>query len=272
MYLSIRHSHIRLSQGNLFWREVGSQANPPLVFLHGSWQDSSQWLSVIKALGADYHCFAPDLLGCGESKPQKIHYSIDLLTSGLAEYLKVIKQEQVYLIAHSLGAWVAAHFALKYPEQVQGLVLVSPEGVQVEHQKQRWKWMRSLLGPPAFLLWGLQFIYPFAQLFGRHHKIDALFQLRQAMLASPTPCQLLVKRRWPEYQAELLDEQLPLLKPPLLILQGIQDELRALSLSEAYSALLPSAQLRLIKPGDHHLPETEPDVVIEAIRDFVEGR
>lgn len=269
MYLSIRHSHIRLSQGNLFWREVGSQDNSPLIFLHGSWHDSSQWLSVIQLLSTKYHCFAPDLLGFGESDAPNIHYSIDLMVDCLAEYLKMLKLEKVYFAGHSLGAWIAASFALKYPEKVADLVLISPEGIQVEGQKKRWKRMRSLLGPPAFLLWGLQFIYPFAQLLGKHQKIEALFQLRQVMLKYPAATQLLVKRRWAEYQAELLNERLCDLKSALLIIQGIQDDAIALSLSEAYAQMAPLAELKLIPSANHDLPDSEPDVVAELIKDFL---
>ncbi|MGB3534903.1 MAG: alpha/beta hydrolase [Microcoleaceae cyanobacterium] len=269
MYLSIRHSHIRLSQGNLFWREVGSQANTPLIFLHGSWNESSQWVSMMRLLGARYHCFAPDLLGFGESETPDIHYSIDLMVDCLAEYLKFLKLEKVYFVAHSLGAWIATSFALKYPEKVGDLVLISPEGTQIEAQKKRWKQMRSLLGPPAFLLWRLQFIYPFAQLLGKHEKIEALFRLRRMMLKYPTTTKLLVKRRWAEYQAELLNERLSDLKSALLVIQGIEDEAIVLSLSEAYVKTAPLAELKLIPSADGDLPESEPDVVTGLIQDFL---
>lgn len=269
MYLSIRHSHLKLSQGNLFWREVGSQAHSPVVFLHGSWHDSSQWLPLIQLLATKYHCIAPDLLGFGESETRDIHYSIDLMVDSLAEYLNFIKLEKVHFVAHSLGAWIAASFALKYPEKVGDLVFISPEGIQIESQKKRWKRMRSLLGPPAFLLWRLQFIYPFAQLFGKHHKIDALFRLRRAMLNYPTATQLLVKRRWPEYQAELLSDRLMDLKSAMLVIQGNEDEEIAIRLSEAYARTAPLAELKLIPSADHDLPESEPDVIAGLIQDFL---
>ncbi|MGB3403992.1 MAG: alpha/beta hydrolase [Microcoleaceae cyanobacterium] len=269
MHLSIRHSQLRLSQGNLFWREVGSMAHSPLVFLHGSWNDSSQWLPLIQILATKYHCIAPDLLGFGESETRDIHYSIDLMVDSLAEYLNFIKLEKVHFVAHSLGAWIAISFALKYPEKVADLVLISPEGIQIQGQKKRWKRMRSLLGPPAFLLWRLQFIYPFAQLFGKHHKIEALFRHRRAMLHYPTATQLFVKRRWPEYEAELLDDRLTDLKSAMLVIQGIEDEAMAISMSEAYVKTAPLAELKSIPSADHHLLESEPDVVAGLIQDFL---
>ncbi len=269
MYLSIRHSHIRLSQGNLFWREVGSGSHSPIIFVHGSWNESSQWVPVMKFLAAKYHCFAPDLLGFGESDAANNHYSIDLMVDSLAEYLKLLKLEKVHFVGHSLGGWIAASFAIKYPEKVADVVLISPEGIQIEGDKKRWKRMRSLLGPPAFLLWRLQLIYPFAQLLGKHRKIDDLLRLRQAMLEYPASTQLLVKRRWAEYKAELLGEKLYDIKSALSILQGTQDNQTALSLSKAYALATPMAELKLIPSADHNLPESEPDVVAELIQDIL---
>jgi haloalkane dehalogenase len=80
-----RNSRIKLPQGLLFWREVGE--GMPIIFLHGAWNDSSQWLKVMELLSQDAHCLAPDLLGFGESDRPNIHYSIDLQVDCLAKFL-----------------------------------------------------------------------------------------------------------------------------------------------------------------------------------------
>src|SRR6478672_1523022 len=100
MALPLRNSRIRLSQGQIFWREVGQ--GPVLVFLHGSWSDSSQWISVIERLSEDYACFAVDLLGFGESERPQVHYSIEFEVECLVEFLETLNLRQVYLIGHSL--------------------------------------------------------------------------------------------------------------------------------------------------------------------------
>jgi len=129
-----RNSRRKLSQGLLFWREAGE--GTPVVLLHGAWDDSSQWLSVMETLSQSFHCFAPDLLGFGESDRPQIHHSIDLQVECIAEFLQALRLEKVYLVGHSLGGWIAASYALQYAEQVEGLVLLAPEGVEVEGQKK----------------------------------------------------------------------------------------------------------------------------------------
>lgn len=267
MYPPLHYSRVKLSQGHIFWREMGD--GPNLIFLHGSWNDSSQWVPIMERLSSDYHCFAPDLLGCGESVSNpKVHHSIAVAVECLAEYIKALKLKHVYLVGHSLGGWIAASYALKYPEQVLGLVLFSPEGVQLETPKQRWFWMRALIAQPPLWTWFLKFINPLAVIFGQGKKVRKSLEMRKVLLSSKTACEFLFKRRWAECQAELLNERLSWLETPTLILQGDEDEPISSALSQTYAALLPKVRLEMINSG-RNLPQDAPDAVAELLREFV---
>lgn len=266
MYSPLRNSRIKLSLGQIFWHEVG--AGPNLVFLHGSWYDSSQWLRTIEHLHPHYHCFAPDLLGFGDSDCPNIHYSIDLEVECLAEYLNTLKLRQVYLIAHSVGGWVATSYALKYPDRVRGLVLLAPEGVKAGFSPQRRQTATWLAGKPPLGFWVLRSIYPIAKLLGAKTKIDAMLDLRNQLIESPVAAQLLFGRRRAEIIAELVDEQLSLLKAPVLLLHGSEDTATAASLCQSYAALTANAELQFISPGSSNLPEEVPSVVAKYIQEF----
>lgn len=264
MALPVRNSRIRLSQGLIFWREVGQGA--PLVFLHGSWQDSSQWMPVIESLSSDYHCLAPDLLRFGESENPNIHYSIDLEVDCLAEWLRALKLPAVHLVGHSLGGWVAASFALKYPHQVAGVVLLEPEGVQTREKRDRWAETRLLLAP--WVDWGLRLLLPFSQ-FCKIPWIGQVRQRRQQLLKSLPACKLLFYRRRSEVKAEYLDERLHLLKVPVLILQGERDHSIAADLNQVYARRAPEADLERLPDAGEAILETHPDSIAERIRAFV---
>lgn len=268
MDLPLRNSRIRLPLGQIFWREVGQ--GPILVFLHGSWNDGSQWLPVIEQLSQDYHCFALDLLGFGESERPKLHYSIQLQVECLLAYLEALHVPQVYLIGHSLGGWIAASYALKYLNQVSGLVLIAPEGVQAEEHRASWRWAKWLVGRPPLAYTAMRSLLPLAKLIGRHKGIEQALRQRQQLKNSPTACKLLFRRRWPEIQAELLQEQLDWLTVPTLILQGTNDTPNAIARSQTYADKTPQAQLRMIDHGGNDLPEALPDLVANHIHDFVE--
>lgn len=267
MYSPLRNSRIKLSLGQIFWREVGQ--GPDLVFLHGSWHDSSQWLGTIEFLSPEHHCVAPDLLGFGESKSPNIHFSIDLEVQCLAEYLDTLKLRDVYLVGHSLGGWVAASYAVKYPDRVQGLILLAPEGVNAPGQQQRLREAKLLTANPPWFFWLLRSVYPLAKLLGSKKKFDRLFNFREQLLRSNAARQLLFGRNRAEIQAELVDDQLSVLKARVLLLHGSQDTLFANALCQSYAALIPSARLESIDSGGGDLPQEMPELVAKYVRDFV---
>lgn len=267
MNLPVRNSRIKLSLGQVFWREVGQ--GPILVFLHGAWIDGSQWLPVIEHLSQDYHCFALDLLGFGDSEKPKLHYSIQLQVECLLEYLDALHIPQVYLIGYSLGGWIAASYALKHLDRVSGLVVLAPEGVQVEGQREDWQRTRWLIGRPPIAYGVLRTLLPLARLVGRHKPIEQALRRRQQLKGSPTACQLLFQRRWPEIQAEFLDEQLDGLTVPTLIVQGKNDTPEAIARSRTYAETTPNAQLRMIDHGGNDLAEALPELIAQYIHEFV---
>jgi pimeloyl-ACP methyl ester carboxylesterase len=263
------NSRRKLSHGLLFWREVGD--GTPVVFLHGSWNDSSQWVPMMELLIHDLHCFAPDLFGFGESEYPNIHYSIDLQVESLAEFFKAVKLERLYLVGHSLGGWIATSYALKYPEQVYGLVLLAPEGVAIEGQKKRWQRMQRLTKVSPSLLKWLRMLRPLTKIFGWDKQIEQDYQLRQLMLEYPTACQLLFQRQQPEIEAEFLDDRLYSIPIPVLILQGGKDSQEAQDRCRAYAQSIPQANLKIIDRGGSDLPQSCTGVVAGDIRDFVKS-
>lgn len=262
-----RNSRRKLSQGLLFWREVGY--GTPVVFLHGAWCDSSEWVSTMELISREIHCFAPDMFGFGESEYPDVHHTIDLHVDCLLEFLQALKLGKVYLAGHSLGAWIAASCALNYPEKVQGLILLSPEGVEIDGFEKRWQKTRRLIKRPLFLFRLLQIFRPLAKMLGWETKIKEDLQQRRILLENPTASQLLYQRQFPEIEAELLQERLDLIQIPVLILQGEKDTPDALTRSQTYARLTPQAKLKIIADEKDNLPQSSPSNVAKEIRAFI---
>lgn len=233
MNRSTRNLRIRLSQGQLFWREVGQGLT--IVFLHGSWQTGEQWTHVVSRLSPSYHCLIPDLLGFGESESPKNHYSIALEVECLAEYLKFLKVRRCVLVGHSLGGWVAATYALKYPHQVGGLVLLAPEGVASDALHGRWRWGRLLASPIPFVAWLVRSLLPLSRVVGHHSALEQWLRQRRVLRQAPVACQLLFNRRQIEIRTELLTDRLAELTCPVLLLRSEHDTAAAIALTEAYA-------------------------------------
>lgn len=242
-----------------------------MVFLHGSWTDSSQWVPVKRALSEDYHCFAVDLLGFGESENPKVHYSIALQVDFLEEFCETLNLQEIYLVGHSLGGWVAASYAVKYMERVRGLVLLTPEGVEVPGLENRWRrvalWMKGL----SVLQFLRSPLLRLAKLLRLQPVVEDFLQQLETLQHSTVACQLLFQRRRPEINSELLQERLSSIKLPVSILCGDADTPGAMALSQAYADLLPNAQLHKIPDAGENLPLAFPDAVAQQIRALVDG-
>ncbi len=268
MPLPVRNSRIKLSQGLIFWREVGQGS--AIVFLHGAWKDSSQWLPVMQQLSNQCHCFAPDLLGFGESDPVKVHYSIALQVECVQEYLNSLNLSQIYLVGHSLGAWVAASYALENLEQVSGLVLLSPSGVVTESWYKNWQqqhWKQLLIAFASSVVRSLDSLLRLSPWNLPRQSWLKKFALRQPPDAT---AKILFQRRRAEIEAEFLQDRLNFLQVPVLVLCGDRDRPQTLETSRTYAGLCPQAQLKMIPEADASLAETLPDRVVEEIRQFLQ--
>ena len=261
-------SRLKLPQGQLFWREVGQ--GEALIFLHGSTKDGSQWLPILDLLSPNHHCFAPDLLGFGESERPPINYSIAGQVECLADYFAALNLHQFYLIGHSLGGWIGASYALKYPEQVRGLILISPEGLEFPGHQRRRLWSKWLMSRPPIFSLTLKALSPVAKWFGFKARVKQSLDFRKRLLNSPTGYELMFRRDRSQIQSELLNKVLQRSYTPTLILQGSQDHPDSIFQSQTYANLCPQAQLRLINLGANDLPEAFPEYIAQEIEEFVQ--
>ncbi|KAF9198025.1 hypothetical protein BGZ49_001291, partial [Haplosporangium sp. Z 27] len=63
--------------------------------------------------------------------------SEDFFIEGLEEWRQIQKIEKMVLVGHSLGGYLSVAYALKYPERVEKLILVSPVGIPENPEAQK---------------------------------------------------------------------------------------------------------------------------------------
>jgi pimeloyl-ACP methyl ester carboxylesterase len=261
-------SRIKLPSGQIYWREWGQ--GPTILFLHGTWQTARQWDQLINLMEPAYRFVSIDLPGFGDSicpvPPQTIAQHVRMVD----DFLTALRLPEVYLVGHSLGSWVAASYAVRHADRVKGLMLMSPEGLELPNDGRDWtKKRRELRHKP--LSWSLQeAIAPLTEINGRPSQARLRAQAREMMLANQSLCDLIYGRSWPEIQGEQLNELISELAVPLLILQGQEDEARSIEMSQVYRDLAPHAQLRSMA-GDTDLIDQYPEVVAEEFHGFIQS-
>jgi len=124
----VNHRFIPVEGAQIHLAEAGSGA--PLILLHGLNIGWLQWYPNIAALAKRYHVFAFDLPGAGESTvvdftrldPER------MLVNTIDACLRTLGINDVTIVGHSLGAWVAMRLLNRGSLSIRRLILTNPFG------------------------------------------------------------------------------------------------------------------------------------------------
>lgn len=97
----------------------------PLILLHGwvgSWR---YWIPVMQAASVSYRAYAIDFWGFGETAKRPQNYTLDKQVQLLDRFLYEMGISRVALVGHGLGAAVAVQYALRFPDIVDRVMVVS---------------------------------------------------------------------------------------------------------------------------------------------------
>lgn len=113
----------------LHYLDWGNWEAPPLILIHGGRDHARSWDWTAERLRHDWHVVAPDLRGHGDSDwSSDGAYSRPSWIYDLAQLVDHLAFPTVSIVAHSLGAMIALHYAGLYPERVVRLVSVEGSG------------------------------------------------------------------------------------------------------------------------------------------------
>jgi pimeloyl-ACP methyl ester carboxylesterase len=113
----------------LHYLDWGNTSAPTLILLHGGRDHARSWDWTARALRADWHIIAPDMRGHGDSgwSPDGAYGMHDFVYD-LAQMIHQLGNDQVTIVAHSLGGAVATRYAAIFPEKVRKLVTIEGMG------------------------------------------------------------------------------------------------------------------------------------------------
>lgn len=103
-----------------------------VVLLHGKNFCAATWEDTMQALlETGYRVIAPDQVGfCKSSKPQGYQYGLHTLAANTHDLLDSLGVEDPVIMGHSMGGMLAARYALQYPQDTGGLILLNPIGLE----------------------------------------------------------------------------------------------------------------------------------------------
>jgi pimeloyl-ACP methyl ester carboxylesterase len=113
----------------LHYVDWGNEKAPPLVLVHGGRDHCRNWDWVAERLRHDWHIFAPDLRGHGDSQwVTGANYGMIDYVYDLAQLVHQKKLAPVTIVAHSLGGSISLSYTGIYPESVSKIVAIEGLG------------------------------------------------------------------------------------------------------------------------------------------------
>ncbi len=100
----------------------------PVVFIHGFGGSTYSWRMNLQFLGTGFRAYALDLPGFGYSQRTSTPlYNRSAQARVVRTFLHNLGENQrAVIVGSSLGAGVALRYAIDFPEQTRGLILVAP--------------------------------------------------------------------------------------------------------------------------------------------------
>jgi len=109
----------------IHYLDWGTQGRRPVVFLHGAALNAHTWDVVCLALRKDFHCYAVDQRGHGESAwAEDGDYSGEAHRGDIEAFVDRLGLDQFVLVGHSMGGFNAFNYAFHHSHRLAALVLV----------------------------------------------------------------------------------------------------------------------------------------------------
>jgi pimeloyl-ACP methyl ester carboxylesterase len=122
--LSTPDSGYALVNGLKMYYEIRG-SGPPLVLLHGGLGAIEMYAPILPALSAGHRVIAVDLQAHGRTADIDRPLRLELMADDVAALIRQLGLAKADLMGYSLGGGVALQTAIRYPQLVRRLVLVS---------------------------------------------------------------------------------------------------------------------------------------------------
>lgn len=257
-------------------RYIEGGTGSTVVLIHGNAGSVEDFeFGVFDMLATEYHVIAVDRPGHGRSdRPRAAGATVESQARLLHEALRSIGVTRPVLVGHSWGAAMALSYALQYPNDLSGLILLAPAAYPDRGESRL---LQAMTKPP--------FIGDVALVAGKSilgkHVLRA--GLERAFYPQPIPHGYfeLVAASWlgrKQLRAYLEDEsnlnaslnrfsrRYSEIAARVVIITGDNDQIVSAK-DNAYrlKAVIPNAQLIALEDTGHEIPQTHPESIYQAL-------
>jgi len=230
-----------------------------IILLHG-WRSSKEnWEKIKKNLEKEgFTVMIPDLPGFKEETKLNNSWDLNNYIDWMEDFIKNKKNsgeltEPFFLLGHSFGGRIAIKFAVKHPEKICGLILISSAGIRPK---------KSLISNFTPFLKKLDFL-PGYSIF---RKIFYKLILRKTDYLKTEGA---LKETFKKIIEEDLTSILSQIQNKTLILWGEKDKLTPISDAYLMKAKIKNSKLEIFKGLSHISYLENPEIISKKILDFI---
>ena len=237
----------------------------PFVYLHSALGESFMWFPFYQEWAKQFRVIVPTHPGFGQSGGFDEIDAVEDMAFHYVELFDALGLEQVCLGGVSLGGWIAAEFAVRWPERVKKLWIADAPGFWVDEQpmpdlfrvmQSRTKLRQLLFHDPESYM---------AKLVVQDNPED------ERLLAAYQNMTVLARLVWERPYDPKLARRLHRIQCPTLLVWGANDQLVPPAYAAGYRQHIAGSELKLI-PDCGHLPMFEKETeFVKLIAQFCRG-
>ena len=269
-----------------YFRPSQPPTKAPLLFLHGFGASIGHWRHNFPFFARQHGVYALDLLGFGASEKAAIPYRVEVWVEQVHDFWDACVGRPVVLVGNSIGSLIALTIAHRYPEMVQGLVLLSLPDPSVREDlipawcrpivtgierlltggwllKPLFYWVRQ---PKVVRPWaGIAYVRPEAITDELVEILTTPARDRGAAQAFVHLLQGMTNPRFGPKVATIL----PSITVPILLVWGRQDRMVPATFAQTFAAMNANIQLVELDQAGHCPQDEWPDQVNQLIDDWL---
>jgi pimeloyl-ACP methyl ester carboxylesterase len=259
--------------------EMGTEHEDAIVFIHGLGANWQTFLENVPFFARTHHVVGLDLPGFGQSEMPAEEISISHYADIVDELCEALGIREATVVGNSMGGFVGAELAIRHPERVESLVLISPAILWGEYKRAKPLMSlarvaeltvgRYLVGEvPRFLvkrprlraasIWFGGIEYP--HLLSRELQRELILTVKRTEGFTPA---LIAFGNYP------VREELPRISCRTLLIWGDGDRLVGVAHADQLAELIPKSKIEIFERTGHVAMLERPDRFNRVVSEFM---
>ncbi|QLC26495.1 alpha/beta hydrolase [Parasphingopyxis algicola] len=251
---------------------AGDPDGPALIFLHGTGGHAEAFLRNLDAHAAHFNTYLIDYLGHGWTEKPEIDYEMPQYCQHLADTMDALGIEHASICGESMGGWIAAWFAIHYPDRVDRLILNTMGGATMNPEVMKTVYDKTLAAvesPATHTKPRLEWLMADPSVV-----TDDLVACRERIYSQPGMKEaikriLCLQVEEPRRRNLMTEDNMSRIKAPTLVVWTSKDPTASTDVGKMIAGWIPGAQFTVMENCGHWPQYEKPDEYNAICLDFL---